>query len=153
MKKIIALILSFTMIFTVGVPAFAVDEEILPPDVSQEEITGPSDTEEGEGDIVPPETEEKEPLTDEEIEAIRKEEALSAFDGVRESATEGFMGLLMLPLVPVMLIIPVFGWVTSGAALMSPIVLASLPFKFISACVEAVDIYTNFDASEYQAIA
>lgn len=153
MKKIIAIILSLTIALSVGIPAFAVDEEITPPDSVGEEITDPSDTEEGEGDGDSPAVEDKEPLTDEEIEAIRKAEALSVFDSVRESATEGLLGLVMLPFVPVMLIVPVFGWVTSLAAITSPIVLLSVPFRFIIACFEAADIYANFDAGAYQAIA
>ena len=152
MKKIIAVILSLTIALTVGMPAFAFEEETLTPDITQEEITDPSDSEEGDENADIPEVGEDDPLTDEEIEEIRKEKALSAFDGVRESATESLIGILMIPFIPVMLIIPFFGWVTTGAALMSPIVLITLPVQFIIACVEAVEIYNNFDASEYQAI-
>ena len=76
-------------------------------------------------------------LTDEQIEELRKEAALSAFDEVTDSATQTFIALLMLPFIPVMLIVPVFGWVTSAAALMSPISLLMLPFKFFAACFAA----------------
>ena len=153
MKKIIALILSFVIAFTVGIPAFAADEEVVPPDITQEEVTDPSAPEDGEADTDSPVIEDNEPLTDEQIEELRKEEALAAFDEVSGFATETFLGLVMLPFVPVMLIVPVFGWVTSAAALMSPISLIILPFRFFAACIEAIDIYVNFDASEYQAIA
>ncbi len=152
MKKLIAIILSFTIALTVGIPAFASEDEIFIPDITQEEIDDSSDVEEGEenGDL--PAIEDNEPLTDEEIEEIRKEEALSAFDDLRDSATEALLGTLMLPLVPVMLIVPVFGWVTSATALLSPLVLISLPFQFLVACAEAIDIYVNFNASEYQTV-
>ena len=150
MKKLIAIILCFTMAFTVGAPAFAVDEEVAPSEIVDGEIT---DTEEGDADSDSPAIEDNKPLTDEEIEEIRKQEALSVFDSVAESASESLIGLLMLPLVPVMLIVPVFGWVTAGAALLSPLNLIAVPFRFVIACFEAIDIYANFDASEYQAIA
>lgn len=104
------------------------------------------------GDYVIVEDEEdlKEIFTDEEIEEIRKQNALTAFGTVKENAVGGLFGLIMLPFVPVMLIVPVFGWVTAGVSLMSPILLVTLPFQFIAACVDAVIIYVNFDDSEYR---
>ena len=155
MKKLIAIILSLTIAFSMSITAFATEDGSSVPGTSQEEIVDTPETDENEENTEPEEPtvpEEKEPLTDEEIEEIRKEKALEAIRQVGGEAGEAAIGLLMLPLVPVMLIIPVFGWVTAAGALMSPITLLSIPFKFVLACAEAIDIYVNFDASEYQAI-
>lgn len=171
MKKLIAILLTFTIIFTLGIPAFASDAETESPQITEEEILDIIQSEEFEealeeegvdaeefeenienGDYVIVEDEEdlREILTDEQIEEIRKQEALSVFGIVGENAFTGLMGLVMLPFVPVMLIVPVFGWVTSGVALMSPFVLISIPFQFIGACIESVVLYVNFDDGIYR---
>ena len=174
MKKFIAILLALTIITAFGVPAFATDEA-TPTDstASEEEILEYIATEDfkenleeegvdveefeeklGNGDYVIVEDEEdlKEILTDEQIEQIRKENALIPFEVVKENAVEGLMGLVMLPLVPVMLIVPVFGWVTAAAALVSPVMLITIPFQFIGACIESIDIYVNFDESIYRTV-
>ena len=100
--------------------------------------------------IVEDEEDLKHIFTDEEIEEIRKQEALSVLSVVKENAFTGLVGLAMLPFVPVMLIIPVFGWVTSSVAIASPFVLITIPFQFIGACIESVDAYVNFDDGIYR---
>ena len=170
MKKLIAILLSLTIAFALGIPAFASEEAEEIPAAREEEILDIIESEEfkealeeegvdvedfeekiEDGDYVIVEDEEdlREILTDEEIEEIRKQEALSVFDVVGENAKNGLIGLVMLPFVPVMLIVPVFGWVTSAAALLGPVRIISLPFQFIGACIEAIDIYVNFDYSIY----
>ncbi len=170
MKKLIAILLTFTVVFTLGIPAFASDAETETPQITEEildviqsdefkenlEDNG-IDAEEfeeniGNGDYIIVEDEEdlKHIFTDEEIEEIRKQEALSVFSVVKENAFTGLVGLAMLPFVPVMLIIPVFGWVTSSVAIASPFVLITIPFQFIEACIESVDAYVNFDDGIYR---
>ena len=171
MKKLIAILLSLTIAFTLGIPAFASEETDEIPVATEAEILDIIESEEfkdaleeegvdvdefeekiEDGDYVIVEDEEdlREIFTDEEIEEIRKQEALSVFDVVGEDAKNGLIGLVMLPFVPVMLIVPVFGWVTSAAALMGPVRIIALPFQFIIACFEAIDIYVNFDDSIYR---
>lgn len=171
MKKFIAVLLTFTIVMTLGIPAFASDGEAEALQVTEEEILDivtsddfkealeeeGVDVEEFEenienGDYVIVEDEEdlREILIDEQIEEIRREEALSAFAVVGENAFTGLIGLAMLPFVPVMLIVPVFGWVTSSVALMSPLILVSLPFQLIGACIESIVLYVNFDGSIYK---
>ncbi len=171
MKKLIAILLTFTVVFTLGIPAFASDGEAETPQVTEENVLDIIQSEEFKealeedgvdvdefednienGDFIIVEDEEdlREFFTDEEIEEIRKQEALSVFGLVGENAVTGLMGLVMLPFVPVMLIVPVFGWVTSGVALASPFVLISIPFQFIGACIESIVLYVNFDDSIYR---
>ena len=157
MKKLIAILLTFTTVAALGIPAFASDAETETPQVTETEILDIIQSEEfGEnpenGDYIIVEDEEdlKHIFTDEEIEEIRKQEALSVFSVVKENAFTGLVGLAMLPFVPVMLIIPVFGWVTSSVAIASPFVLITIPFQFIEACIESVDAYVNFDDSIYR---
>lgn len=167
--------------FTLGIPAFAAEEETEITQELHEEIEEPTVTEEEildivtsdefekaleeegidadefeekleDGDFVIVEDEEdlKEVLTDEQIEEIRKQEALSVFSVVKENALFGFVGLVMLPFVPVMIIVPLFGWVTSTIALASPLVVITLPIQFIGACVESIVKYVTFDDSPYR---
>lgn len=157
MKKLIAILLTFTTVAALGIPAFASDAETETPQVTEAEILDIIQSDElGEnpenGDYIIVEDEEdlKHIFTDEEIEEIRKQEALSVFSVVKENAFTGLVGLAMLPFVPVMLIIPVFGWVTSSVAIASPFVLITIPFQFIEACIESVDAYVNFDDSIYR---
>ena len=171
MKKIIAVLLTLALTMAFGMPAFATDEATpADPTVSEEEILEYIETEEfkeslkeegvdveefeeklenGDYVIVEPGEDPEEILTDEQIEQIRKENALVPFEIVKENAVEGLMGLVMLPLVPVMIIIPVFGWLTAAAAIVSPVMLITVPFQFIGACFEAIDIYINFNPYEY----
>jgi hypothetical protein len=157
MKKLIAILLTFTTVAALGIPAFASDAEAETPQVTEAEILDIIQSDElGEnpenGDYIIVEDEEdlKHIFTDEEIEEIRKQEALSVFSVVKENAFTGLVGLAMLPFVPVMLIIPVFGWVTSSVAIASPFVLITIPFQFIGACIESVDAYVNFDDGIYR---
>ena len=157
MKKLIAILLTFTTVAALGIPAFASDAETETPQVTEAEILDIIQSDElGEnpenGDYIIVEDEEdlKHIFTDEEIEEIRKQEALSVFSVVKENAFTGLVGLAMLPFVPVMLIIPVFGWVTSSVAIASPFVLITIPFQFIEACIESVDAYVNFDDGIYR---
>ena len=71
---------------------------------------------------------------------------------VYESFVSNLMASLFLPIVPVALIVPVFGWIVSAAVLGAPFMVLLSPFQFVAACFEAVDIYVNFDASEYQSV-
>lgn len=154
MKKLIAILLTFTTVTALGIPAFASDSEAEIPQVTEEEISDIIQSDEfienGDYIIVEDEEDLKHIFTDEEIEKIRKQEALSAFSVVKENAFTGMVGLAMLPFVPFMLIIPVFGWVTSSVAVASPFVLVTIPFQFIGACIESVDAYVNFDDSIYR---
>ena len=154
MKKLIAILLTFTTVTALGIPAFASDAETETPQVTEEEISDIIQSDEfienGDYIIVEDEEDLKHIFTDEEIEKIRKQEALSAFSVVKENAFTGMVGLAMLPFVPFMLIIPVFGWVTSSVAVASPFVLITIPFQFIGACIESVDAYVNFDDSIYR---
>lgn len=157
MKKLIAILLTFTTVAALGIPAFASDAETETPQVTETEILDIIQSDElGEnpenGDYIIVEDEEdlKHIFTDEEIEEIRKQEALSALSVVKENAFTGMVGLAMLPFVPFMLIIPVFGWVTSSVAVASPFVLITIPFQFIGACIESVDAYVNFDDGIYR---
>lgn len=154
MKKLIAILLTFTTVTALGIPAFASDSEAEIPQVTEEEISDIIQSDEfienGDYIIVEDEEDLKHIFTDEEIEEIRKQEALSVFSVVKENAFTGMVGLAMLPFVPFMLIIPVFGWVTSSVAIASPFVLVTIPFQFIGACIESVDAYVNFDDSIYR---
>ena len=154
MKKLIAILLTLTTVTALGIPAFASDSEAEIPQVTEEEISDIIQSDEfienGDYIIVEDEEDLKHIFTDEEIEEIRKQEALSAFSVVKENAFTGMVGLAMLPFVPFMLIIPVFGWVTSSVAVASPFVLITIPFQFIGACIESVDAYVNFDDSIYR---
>ena len=154
MKKLIAILLTFTTVTALGIPAFASDGEAEIPQVTEEEISDIIQSDEfienGDYIIVEDEEDLKHIFTDEEIEEIRKQEALSVFSVVKENAFTGLVGLAMLPFVPVMLIIPVFGWVTSSVAIASPFVLITIPFQFIEACIESVDAYVNFDDGIYR---
>ena len=154
MKKLIAILLTFTTVAALGIPAFASDAETETPQVTEEEISDIIQSDEfienGDYIIVEDEEDLKHILTDEEIEEIRKQEALSVFSVVKENAFTGLVGLAMLPFVPVMLIIPVFGWVTSSVAIASPFVLITIHFQFIGACIESVDAYVNFDDGIYR---
>ena len=157
MKKLIAILLTFTTVAALGIPAFASDAETETPQVTEAEILDIIQSEElvgnpenGDYIIVEDEEDLKHIFTDEEIEEIRKQEALSVFSVVKENAFTGLVGLAMLPFVPVMLIIPVFGWVTSSVAIASQFVLITIPFQFIEACIESVDAYVNFDDGIYR---
>ena len=92
-------------------------------------------------------------LTDEEIQQIRKENALAPIADVYENFKTNLVASLFLPIVPIALIVPVFGWIVSAAVLGAPFMVLLSPFQFIAACFEAVDIYVNFDASEYRSFA
>ena len=165
MKKLLAILLSMVLVFTLGTSAFATEYEAETPDINQEEILDPDTSEEVEEDETTDEEyeedeedfeeeeEERGPLTDEEIQQIRKENALAPIADVYESFTTNLVASLFLPVLPVALIVPVFGWIVSAAVLGAPFMVLLSPFKFIAACFEAVDIYVNFDASEYQSFA
>lgn len=161
MKKLLAILLSLVLVFTLGTSAFATEYEENPPEINQEEILDSDTSEEVEEDETTDdedeeyeeEEEERGPLTDEEIQQIRKENALAPIADVYESFTTNLVASLFLPIVPIALIVPVFGWIVSAAVLGAPFMVLLSPFQFIAACFEAVDIYVNFDASEYQSFA
>jgi hypothetical protein len=177
MKKFIAVLLTLAITMALGMPAFATSESATPSDaqtenpaVTKEEISdvlqseemkdileeegvSPEEVEEeienGDYIVIEDEEELEEYYSEEEIEALRKELALMPLEEVWQSFLSGITCLVLLPAVPVMLIVPVFGWVTSAAVLVSPLLLISTPFQFIIACFEAIDIYINFDPYEY----
>lgn len=177
MKKFIAVLLTLTLTMALGMPAFATSESAASSDaqtenpaVTEEEILDIMQSEEMKnileeegvsseeveeeienGDYIVFEDREEleEYYSEEEIEALRKELALMPLEEVWQSFLSGMTCLVLLPAVPVMLIVPVFGWVTSAAVLVSPFLLISTPFQFIIACFKAIDVYINFDPYEY----
>ena len=164
MKKLLAILLSFALVLALGTSAFATESEAETPEINQEETLDSDNSEETEEDEktedeseedeeeYEEEEEERGPLTDEEIQQIRKENALAPIAEVYESFVSNLMASLFLPIVPVALIVPVFGWIVSAAVLGAPFMVLLSPFQFVAACFEAVDIYVNFDASEYQSV-
>ena len=159
MKKLLAILFSLVLVFTLGTSVFATEYEENPPEINQEEILDSDTSEEVEEDETTDdedeeyEEEERGPLTDEEIQQIRKENALAPIADVYENFKTNLVASLFLPIVPIALIVPVFGWIVSAAVLGAPFMVLLSPFQFIAACFEAVDIYVNFDASEYQSFA
>lgn len=166
MKKFIAVLLTFTIVMTLGIPAFAAeetepvqdivteDQPLNPDEVIKDIIDSDSfkdviEDEDIDGEIIEDAIENEEyeviDLSQKEYEKLRKNAALESLGDAGMFLLES-MGLLLLsPAAPFLFFIPFAGPFMMIIPLAAPVLLLMAVAGIIASPFEAIDIYKNFE--------
>ncbi len=165
MKKLIAILLTFTIVFTLGMPAFAAEEtepvqdaaaeETLNPEDVIEDITGSEEFKEIIGDLgideeiiedaIENETYETIYLSQDEYDELRKNAALKSIEDAGLLFLDSIGLLLLIPATPFFFFIPFAGPFLMIIPLAAPVLLLIGIAGLIGSPFAAIDIYKNFE--------
>lgn len=166
MKKLIAILLTFTIVMTLGMPAFAAEEtEFVQDAVTEEQLLNPDEVIEDiidsdgfkdviedadiDGGIIEDAVENEEYeviyLSQDEYEELRKNAVLGSLGDAGMFLLESMGLLLLAPAAPFLFFIPFAGPFFMIIPFAAPVLLLLAVAGIIASPFEAIEIYKNFE--------